>query len=138
MVAVTLQILKNTHTHNLSTQKKARRIVMGDIIAIYPRINVPPSPNSNCYFIHINNMPNKLARRTKLALENYDYFINELGEPDSTFISKRRFFIKIPHIPLSIRRRLIADRECTITWNQIKGKIHDKKTRLVLDEGDIE
>ena len=126
---ITLQVIFNPKTHDLSydTQKQARRYRRGDIVGVMLTGNTGlPSFNRPFAFIHITGVPNRpIAQiRARLTTPAFDPLV--LVNDNPAQLRRRRWRIPRSILPQGIIDQLIANRQVTVTWAQVKPFVRKK------------
>jgi len=126
---ITIQIMLVPPTHDLSAspEKDAARYRRGDIVSVYlsSEITEAPSPASRLGFVHITAVPDSIPFskiKSELLSSSYDPVI--LIDPDVW--RKRKWRIPASVLPVDVRNTLLADREVTFTWSQVKPYVRKK------------
>lgn len=111
---ITLQVILNTKSHNVSPEKETRRYRQGDIVDVYQAVGPPDGPLG---FIHIIGFPNKPYQqiRNRLIIPIYNPVI------PAERLRRRRWTIQLPDMA-----QLIADKEITMPWGQVRPYIRRK------------
>ena len=139
MPAITVQIMVNAPTHDLSYDppKAARRHRNGDILGVYKTSDfatltgntwnwndVISSPRS--VFVHIRDLPTGLGARAKQRLEGMISAIDDI-------LRIRRFRLPPSALPVPVQNALRDDREVTMSWAQFKSVCRKKIITVALD-----
>ena len=139
MPVITLQIMVNAPTHDLSHDPPmaSMRYRNGDILTVYRTKDfatltgetwnwndVISSPRS--VFVHITGVPLNLAIKAGTRLTD------SIAAAGDTF-RRRKFRIPPSVVPIAFRNKLLADKEATITYTQVKAHIRKKSIVDVLD-----
>ena len=139
MPAITVQIMVNAPTHDLSYDppKAARRHRNGDILGVYKTSDfatltgntwnwndVISSPRS--VFVHIRDLPTGLGALAKQRLEG------RIVAADDT-LRIRKYRLPPGVLPVPVQNTLRDDREVTMSWTQFKSVCRKKVITVILD-----
>ena len=130
MPDITVQVIINQSTHELSPEQEIARYLLGDIIdaflsskyASFDGIywHMPPIGDKRSGFVHITDVPADviLKARTKLIEMPFSTITKEA-------IRRRTYHIDVANLPATFKEKILTDKEVTVTWTQAKPYIVD-------------
>jgi len=136
---ITLHIIINPATHNLSGMQAASRYRKGDIIDVYRATKFAELQGDGNYkmqsqmgnpvfcYIHVKNVPDTLDRqKIKQRLLEPVQVLEET-------IRRKNWHIPPSILPAAFKQKLLDDREATIEFSTAKSYIRKKTTPVILD-----
>lgn len=145
---LTLQVIITPANHPLSDPaKRARRYTAGDVVDIFDADVVAPFNGTDhilrdvisdprFVFVHVRGVPDRPLGRIKdtLGAADIEYGLVN-GEPVIiAFHRRRKFSLLTSSVPAALRNKLLADRQITVTWTQVKDYVwHVRENRLITD-----
>lgn len=153
MADLTMAVMGSVATHDLSARsllKEASRLRRGDPMDVYRSRDLAvltngvyrfrePITSPRWVFIHIREVPNAIALRMKSRLtqailaDNGSALSLDPTVSHVVTIRRRRFRVLLGAMPVTMRNRLLTNKEITLTWDQARGHIRKK---IVVDERD--